>query len=104
MTSWRDENWKTAGLARKGPQANKVYRNERDLLSAAADFFTTENLGMNPEQDQWAEAAETDEMYAGLEREHQSWEKKTKKWMKDLKKSGLPLTIKNLWDTSLGKK
>lgn len=75
---------------------NTIYTDADYLARAAADWWTTENLGMSfPEQNwrfEYVEAGVED----GMEEEYRGWLKDAKRFLKIVQRHKLPLTLRSM--------
>jgi len=78
----------------KGKRSAVVYPNPDALALAAGEYWTSENLGMDPEVNTLGDVEYDMQPY--VNDELRVWIKKAKKAMPQLLKAKLPLTIANL--------
>lgn len=80
-----------------------VHATDASIIEAAANRWTTENLGGVWPKDRWQDQSadgidesEVDDWYDGLQSEFKDWQKEAKKHLKELKARQLPLTLANM--------
>lgn len=86
-----------------------VHLTPEALVQAAGLYWAISNSGQDPErirdkQTFVSQFCDTDEVYDGFMQELKYWTKEAQKALPKLQKSSQALSIKNLWESLVGKK